>query len=52
MLNVIKSENKNFKGPGNTDFKSGLALISGVVKSGRINIRKAYINLGPKKLGC
>ena len=42
MLNVIKS-GKKFKGPENTDFTSGLAVI---------NIREAYINLGPKKLGC
>ena len=51
MLNVIKS-GKKFKGPENTDFKSGLAVISGVVESGKINIIKTYINLGPKKLGC
>ena len=46
------NQEKKFKGPENTDFKSGLAVISGVVKSGKINIREAYINLGPKKLGC
>ena len=41
---------KIFKGLRNTDFKSGLALISGVVKSGKINITKAFKNLRPKKL--
>ena len=46
------NQKKNFKGPGNTDFKSGLAVISGVVKSGRISITKACKILGPKKLGC
>ena len=39
-------------GPRNSDFKSGLAVISGVVKSGKINTTKACKNLGPKKLGC
>ena len=34
------------------DFKSGLAVISGVVKSGKISITKTCKNLGPKKLGC
>ena len=37
---------KNFKVPGNSDFKSGLAVISGVVKSGEINITKGCENLG------
>ena len=35
-----------------SDFKSGLAVISGVIKSGKINIKKACKNLGPKKPGC
>ena len=43
---------KNSWGPENSDFKSGLAVISGVVKSGKINIAKACKNLGPEKLGC
>ena len=43
---VTKSGKKNSKGPGNSDFKSGLAVISGVIKLGRISIAKAYNNLG------
>ena len=43
---------KKSQGPENNDFKSGLAVISGVVKSGKISITKACKNLGPKKLGC
>ena len=43
---------KNSQGPENSDFKSGLAVISGVVKSGKISIIKASKNLGIKKLGC
>ena len=43
---------KNSQGPENSDFKSGLAVISGVVKSGKISITKTCKNLGPKKLGC
>ena len=39
-------------GPGKSDFKSGLAVKSGVVKSGEINITKACENFGPKKPGC
>ena len=46
------NQKKNFKGPGNTDFKSGLAVISGVVKSSEINITRAYKNLGQKKFEC
>ena len=46
------NQEKKFKGLENTDFKSGLAVISGVVKSGKINITKACKNLGPKKPGC
>ena len=46
------NQRKNIKGPGNSDFKSGLAVISGVVKSGKINITKACKNLGQKKPGC
>ena len=36
----------------NSDFKSGLDVKSGVVKSSEINISKTSKNLGPKKLGC
>ena len=46
------NQGKNFNEPENSDFKSGLAVISGVVKSGKINIIKACKNLGPKKTGC
>ena len=46
------NQEKKFKGPENTDFKSGLAVISGVVKSGKISITKACKNLGPKKPRC
>ena len=46
------NQEKKFKGPENTDFKSGLAVISGVVKIGKINIAKACKILGPKKPGC
>ena len=46
------NQEKNSKGPENSDFKSGLAIISGVFKSGKINIIKAWKNLGPKKPGC
>ena len=35
-----------------SDFKSGLDVKSGVVILSKINITKAYKNLGPKKLGC
>ena len=51
-VNVTKSGVKISEGPENSDFKSGLAVISGVVKSGKINITKACKNLGLKKLGC
>ena len=44
------NQEKNFQGTWKNDFKSGLAVISGVVKSGKINITKAYKNLGLKKL--
>ena len=37
-----------FKIPGNSDFKSGLDVISGVVKSGKINTTKACKNLDVK----
>ena len=40
------------KGPEKSDFKSGLAVISGVVKSGKINNTKACKNFKPKKSGC
>jgi hypothetical protein len=39
-------------GPKNSACKSGLAVKSGVIKSGKISITKAYKNLGPTKLGC
>ena len=35
-----------------SDFKSGLDVKSGVVKSSEINIAKTCKNLGLKKLGC
>ena len=35
-----------------SDFKSGLDVKSGVVKPSKINITKAFRNLGLKKLGC
>ena len=38
--------------PGNSDFKSGLAIISGVIITGKFNITKACKNLGPKNSGC
>ena len=34
------------------DFKSGLDVKSGVVKSSKISITKACKNLGLKQLGC
>ena len=46
------NQENSFKIPGNSDFKSALDVISGVVKSGKINITKACKNLGPKKPGC
>ena len=46
------NQEKISKGPRNSDFKSGLAVISGVAKSGKINITKAYKNLVPQRLGC
>ena len=36
----------------NSDFKSGLDVKSGVVKLSKINITKAYKNLGLGKPGC
>ena len=39
-------------GPNNSACKSGLAVKSGVDKSGKINIVKAYKNLGPRYPGC
>ena len=39
-------------GPKNSARKSGFAVKSGVVKSGKINIVKAYKNLGPRYAGC
>ena len=46
------NQEKNSKGPEKSDFKSGLPVISGVVKSGKITITKACKNLGLKKPGC
>ena len=39
-------------GPKNGACKSGLAVKSGVVKSGKVNIVKTYKNLGPRYPGC
>ena len=39
-------------GPKNSTFTSGLAVKSGVVKSGKINIVKAYKILGPGHHCC
>ena len=39
-------------GPKNNACKLGLAVNSGVVKSGKINIEKAYKILGPRYYGC
>ena len=39
-------------GPKNSACKSGLAVKSGVVKSGKINIVKTYKILGLKHHGC
>ena len=39
-------------GPKNKACKSGLAVKSGVVKSGKINIVKTYKILGLKHHGC
>ena len=39
-------------GPENSACKSDLAVKSGVVKSGKINIVKAYEILGPRYHGC
>ena len=47
----LNQKNKS-QGPENSDFKSGLAAKSGVVKSGKIYITKACKNLGPNKPGC
>ena len=47
----LNQNKKTSKGPENCDFKSGLAVISGVVKSGKINITKTCKNLGPKEHG-
>ena len=49
---VSLNQKKKSQGPENGDFKLGLAVISGVVKSGKINITKACKNLGPKKPVC
>ena len=51
-MSMSLNRGKNSLGPENSDFKSGLAVISGVVKSGKINITKTCKNLGPKKPGC
>ena len=39
-------------GPKNSACKSGLAVKSGVVKSGKINIVKAHKISGPRHHGC
>ena len=39
-------------GPENSDFNSGLAVLSRVVKSGEINITETCKNLGLMKPGC
>ena len=39
-------------GPKNSACISGLVVKSGVVKSEKINIVKAYKNLGPRYPGC
>ena len=46
------NQEKKSQGLEKIDFKSGLAVISGVVKSGKINITKACKNFEPQKLGC
>ena len=51
-VNVTKSERNISKGLGNSDFESGLAVISVVIKSGKINTAKACKNFGPKKPRC
>ena len=51
-MSMSLNQEKNSKGHEKSDFKSGLAVISGVIKSGKINITKACKNLGPKKPGC
>ena len=51
-MSMSLNRGKNSQEPENNDVKSGLAVISGVVKSGKISITKACKNLGPKKLGC
>ena len=38
--------------PKDSACKSGLAVKSGVVKSGKINIVKVYKILGPRDHGC
>ena len=51
-MSTSLNQEKESQGLEKIDFKSGLAVISGVVKSGKINITKACKNLGPKKPGC
>ena len=51
-MSMSLNQEKNFQGLEKNDFKSGLAVISGVIKSGKINITEACKNLGPKKPGC
>ena len=46
------NQEKKSMGFGNNNFKSGLAFISGAIKSGKIDIIKACKNLGLKELGC
>ena len=42
----------SFMGPNNSACKSGLAVKSGVDKSGKINIIKACKILGPRHHSC
>ena len=58
-MNLIRSCIDAFKlgiiltmGPKNSACKSGLAVESGVVESGKINIAKVCKNLGPRYPGC
>ena len=50
-MSMSLNQDKKFKGPENSDFKSGSAVISGVVESGKINITEVCKNLRPNKFG-
>ena len=50
-MQMSLNQEKNSKGPRNSDFKSGLAFISGAIKWCKINITKACENLGPEEPG-